>query len=210
LSTPFQNRIVGTIIVAAAAIIFLPDVFDGEKKAYQAQFETVPNGAKPVQQIDIQKFPEQSFAQLNATKPLATDVALDDELAIKPEIKQASTAIVAKNIKAKPESKIKTKAKVVKEQPKVLNVTPANVKKSQAYVIQLGSFKHRKNVDQLVKKLKNAGYTVFTKPIKTAAGNLTKVFIGPEINKPSLQAKLLKLKQISGVQGRIAVFQPID
>ncbi|KGK00974.1 SPOR domain-containing protein [Thalassotalea sp. ND16A] len=210
MSTPFQNRIVGTIIVAAAAIIFLPDVFDGEKKAYQAQFETVPNGAKPVQKIDIQKFPEQSFAQLNATKPLATDVALDDELVINPEIKQGSTSIAAKNIKAEPKAKVKTTAKVIKEQPKVLNVTPADVKKTQAYAIQLGSFKHRKNVEQLVKKLKTAGYTVFTKPVKTAAGTLTKVFIGPEINKPSLQAKLPKLKQISGVQGRIAVFQPIN
>lgn len=215
MSTPFQNRIVGTIIVAAAAIIFLPDVFDGEKQAYQAQFEAVPDGAKPVKKIDIKAFPNEDFSTLNKTQPLAEDIALDDnsehkitrsvdELPITAQVKQASTEVVAKPIE-KPETKPK-----VQEKPKVINVTPPTIKKNQAYAIQLGSFKHKKNVDQLVKKLTSAGYTVFTKPIKTAAGNLTKVFIGPEINKASLQAKLPKLKQLSGVQGRIAVYQPID
>ncbi|WNC67446.1 SPOR domain-containing protein [Thalassotalea nanhaiensis] len=217
MSTPFQNRIVGTIIVAAAAIIFLPDVFDGEKEAYQAQFEAVPEGAKPVKKIDIKAFPNESFDTLNEAKPLADDVALDDndeqaithsadELSIKPPIKQASTQVAAK-----PAEQPKTQnTTATTDKPKVISVTPPTVKKTQSYVIQLGSFKHKKNVDQLVKKLKSAGYTVFTKPIRTAAGNLTKVFIGPEINKASLQAKLVKLKQLSGVQGRIAVFQPID
>ena len=215
MSTPFQNRIVGTIIVAAAAIIFLPDVFDGEKEAYQAQFEAVPEGAKPVKKIDIKAFPNESFDTLNEAKPLADDVALDDndeqkitdsadELSIKPPIKQASTQVAAKPAEQpKPQNTTATTDK-----PKVISVTPPTVKKTQSYVIQLGSFKHKKNVDQLVKKLNSAGYTVFTKPIRTAAGNLTKVFI--EINKASLQAKLVKLKQLSGVQGRIAVFQPID
>ncbi|WNC73504.1 SPOR domain-containing protein [Thalassotalea psychrophila] len=223
MSTPFQNRIVGTIIIAAAAIIFLPDVFDGEKQAYQAQFEAVPEGAKPVKKIDIKAFPDESFSALNKTQPLAKDTALDDslkqandneqktsssadELQIKAPIKQASTTVAAKPLD-KPKSKTETAAT---GKPKVINVTPPTVKKTQAYVIQLGSFKHKKNVAQLVKKLKSAGYTVFTKPIKTSAGNLTKVFIGPEINKASLQAKLPKLKQLSGVQGRIAVYQPID
>ncbi|WOH37594.1 SPOR domain-containing protein [Thalassotalea fonticola] len=217
MSTPFQNRIVGTIIVAAAAIIFLPDVFDGEKQAYQAQFEAVPDGAKTVQQIDIKAFPNQDFSTLNKAQPLAEDIALDanneqkttlsvDELPINAPIKQASTEVVAK-----PAEKPNTKTNAaVQHKPKVINVTPPSVKKTQAYVIQLGSFKHKKNVEQLVKKLKSSGYTVFTKPIKTAAGNLTKVFIGPEISQASLQAKLVKLKQLSGVQGRIAVYQPID
>ena len=46
MSTPFQNRLVGTIIVAAVAIIFFPDFLDGDKKTYQAEFETIPTSPK--------------------------------------------------------------------------------------------------------------------------------------------------------------------
>lgn len=237
MSTPFQNRLVGTVIVAAAAIIFLPDIFDGEKQEYHAQFEQVPTGQKPVTQLTVKEFPEQDFATLEAQQTLDSDIALDDneQLEIRPTVQAASTEVPAKlnkNQVAKTtpaEVKTSTSANkpatseplpekvkpvvVVKRavnQPKVVNVTPASVSKKQAYVIQLGSFKHRKNVEQLLSKLKTSGYTVFTKPINTAAGKLTKVFIGPEISEASLQAKLPKLKQLTGVQGRVAVFNPLD
>lgn len=233
MSTPFQNRLVGTIIVAAAAIIFLPDIFEGEKQAYQAQFEQVPSGQKPVKMLAVKEFPSKDFNDIEAKKPLSTETALDDnnQLEIRPQVKAATTEVSASTSKnpvnkeqstkvvvpkAKPTEKptvtvAKTaKVKRPETQPKVVNVTPASISKKQAYVIQLGSFKHRKNVDQLMAKLKKSGYTVFTKPINTAAGNLTKVFIGPEISEASLQAKLPKLKQLTGVQGRVAVFKPID
>ena len=42
MSTPFQNRLVGTIIVAAAVVIFLPDVLDGKKNTNQTDFEAIP------------------------------------------------------------------------------------------------------------------------------------------------------------------------
>ena len=75
-------------------------------------------------------------------------------------------------------------------------------------MIQLGSFRHQNNVDELVNKLKKEGYTAFTKPIKTKSGNLTKVFIGPELIKSSLEEKLPALKKLTNVQGKVARFYP--
>ncbi|TRX57274.1 SPOR domain-containing protein [Thalassomonas sp. M1454] len=210
MSTPFQNRLVGTIIVAAAAVIFLPDVFDGEKQAYQAQFESIPATPKSVPIATKQDFPEQKIADLTAKQPLSKDTAADqqllqtekelpDELAVP---RSNSSMITAAAQESKP------KAKVVKSTP--IKAVAKTVDKSKAYVIQLGSFKHKKNVEQLIIKLKKSGYTVYSKPIKTAAGELTKVFIGPEISKASLEAKLPKLKSLTGVQGRVAVYQPVD
>ena len=60
----------------------------------------------------------------------------------------------------------------------------------------------------LVAKLKGKGYTVFTKPIQTKQGMLTKVFIGPELNKTALEKKILTLKTLTGVQGKVAPFHP--
>lgn len=210
MSTPFQNRLVGTIIVAAAAVIFLPDVFDGEKQAYQAQFESIPATPKSVPIGTKQDFPDQEVANLTLDKPLSTDTAADQELvhaekntsAELPVPKSNSAMITAAADKNKPDNK------VVKSAP--IKAVAKSVDKSKAYVVQLGSFKHKKNVQQLIKKLKNSGYTVYSKQINTQAGELTKVFIGPEISKASLEAKLPKLKKLTGVQGRVAVYQPVD
>ena len=51
MSTPFQNRLVGTIIVAAVAIIVLPDLLDGNKKTFQDEFEQIP----PPPQVEFAK-----------------------------------------------------------------------------------------------------------------------------------------------------------
>jgi len=81
---------------------------------------------------------------------------------------------------------------------------------NEAWVIQLGSFKNKKNVEQLVQKLKKNGYVVFTKPIQTKKGSLIKVFVGPELIKSSMTKKLPHLKSITGVEGKVANFNPTN
>jgi DedD protein len=200
LSTPFQNRLVGTIIVAAVAIIFLPDVLDGDKKTYQDNFETMP--ATP--QVNFppanKTFPAEKLAGLPQDN-IEDEVALDDKSVI--------DATKALNEKAVTVSTL--------EKEEHFSATPAQtpVKKmpnkavpEQAWVIQLGSFRHQNNVDDLVNKLKKEGYTAFTKPIQTKTGKLTKVFVGPELIKSSLEEKLPALKKLTNVQGKVARFYP--
>ena len=79
MSTPFQNRLVGTIIVAAAAIIFLPDIFDGEKQSHQADFEDIPQAPKFSSSLDKKPFPEERLASLPEQK-VAEEIALDDDI----------------------------------------------------------------------------------------------------------------------------------
>ena len=57
LSTPFQNRLVGTVIVAAAVIIFLPDILDGKKESNQTDFDAIPSAPEFTGKIDQKSFP---------------------------------------------------------------------------------------------------------------------------------------------------------
>lgn len=42
MATQFQNRLVGTLILVSLGVIFLPDVFDGEKAHYQEDYQAIP------------------------------------------------------------------------------------------------------------------------------------------------------------------------
>ncbi|MDN3653162.1 SPOR domain-containing protein [Thalassotalea ponticola] len=240
MSTPLQNRLVGTVIVAAAAVIFLPSFFDGEKKAYQAQFESIPTHSGAVNALEIKDFDHQDFAaELNKPETLSTDEPADDQLTSveksvateqgeQVEVVAKSAAITEQANKQNkqsdvPETEPKTTATTstvttatafgaqnVAMASEVTSAVSNASQSAQAYVIQLGSFANKNNVNTLMSKLKQAGYTAFTRPIKTKAGNLTKVFIGPELNSKSLEAKIGKLKALTGVQGKLAKFEPIS
>lgn len=202
MSTPFQNRLVGTVIVAAVVIIFLPDVLDGEKKSHQADFEAIPQVESFSGELTDKPFPEERLIRQRPA-PVIDESAMDNEVIINPAV-VAKTAI--ENVSAK--AKITEKnVKIKSPQPKQASKLPEKAIASEAWVIHLGSFKNKDNVDHLVKKLKANDYIVFTKPIKTKQGTLTKVIIGPELIKSAMVKKLTKLKQLTNIQGKVASFE---
>jgi DedD protein len=77
---------------------------------------------------------------------------------------------------------------------------------SAGWVVQLGSFRHQKNVKDLLNLLEKAGYRAFSRPVKTNSGTLTKVFVGPELQKVNLDNALSHLKELTNLQGRVTPF----
>ncbi len=214
MSTPFQNRLVGTIIVAAAVIIFLPDVLDGKKKSNQADFDAIPQAPTFTGKVTKKTFPEKKLVLKE--KPVTFNEQAKDDLLLtnnEPSLQKSADIINGDNAKVTPATKIKsiavksTKNKSAIAKP-TLGQQPPKAMNKEAWAIQLGSFKHKSNVAELVTKLKKNGYTVFTKPIKTKQGVLTKVFVGPELIKASLTKKLPALKKLTNVQGKVARFYP--
>ena len=215
MSTPFQNRLVGTVIIAAAAVIFLPDLLDGKKQAYQADFENIPEAPGVISP------PSEKHTQIKTiTTNIDHDKALtnvfekqkynqtENNTAIKQKIPTQSTNTQITNntsnvkvntLTKEPAFKYAAKAKAKTNTP---SVTPSQ--KVEQWVVQLGSFRHEKNVNVLVNKLKKQNFNVFTKPIKTKNGSLTKVFVGPETQKSTLEKKLNALKTLTGVNGKVA------
>ncbi|MDT0594586.1 SPOR domain-containing protein [Glaciecola petra] len=93
-------------------------------------------------------------------------------------------------------------------QPEVAKIDTNTAKKSEAaWVIQLGSFRHEKNVRELIKTLKQAGYRAFSQPITTSAGELNKVFVGPELDRESLEQALPHLNELTKLKGKITAFE---
>tara|TARA_R110002167_G_scaffold142953_3_gene332034 strand:+ start:4519 stop:4869 length:351 start_codon:yes stop_codon:yes gene_type:complete len=90
LSTPFQNRLVGTIIVAAAIIIFLPDVLDGKKKSNQADFDAIPKAPTFTGKMTNKTFPEEDLV-LKEQSIVFNEQAKDDQLLTSNETSNTAT-----------------------------------------------------------------------------------------------------------------------
>jgi DedD protein len=200
LSTPFQNRLVGTIIVAAVVIIFLPDLLDGEKQSHQDDFEAIPKAEVFSGKLTNQPFPEDKLKR-KSVDPTSDEQAIDEVASNEPVQRPTPTSDEIKNKQVLAKPIVKTA-----EAPKP--TLPEKAVAKEAWVIHLGSFKNKENVEQLLKKLKSKGYIVFTKPIKTKKGTLTKVMIGPELIKSAMVKKLPALNELTGIQGKVALFEP--
>lgn len=197
MASAFQNRLVGTIVVVSLAVIFLPDILDGEKVSHKDNFVPIPQrpASKPVS--NTVAFPHQQVAQ-NVTRQVevVTDPVLDD-----PQDGETQN-IVDEAVSESPAEQANDHAELQALQ-KQIATEPDNA----GWVVQLGVFRHSRNVKELLVKLQTAGYRAFSLNIQTSAGELTKVFVGPDVDKNKLEKSIPHLKEVTGLKGRVTEFE---
>jgi len=207
VNSGFINRLVGTSIVVIAAIVFIPNILDGEKVHYKEGFKAIPERSE-FKTIDLQESIDEKVAQAEPLKQeQIEDIAADDDVLTS---KQSQYAAEPEIVEASIE--LQTAPEPVAKAPEPVKAKPIAPRKSEenltdmAYVIQLGSFSHAANVKALQAKLKAKGFKTFTKPIKTPNGTLTKVFVGPSLDKGELTKKLPELKAVTKLNGKVTQY----
>ncbi len=195
MASTLQNRLVGTVILVALAVIILPDILDGEKQSNKDLFVDLPPKPTVKALVEPRALQSDEIAQDSQRQiELVDEVAVDDE-----------PATVAESSAAAQNST---------EQAETVNVAPVTVASAPqvntlpgaGWVIQLGSFRHQQNVRSLLEKLENAGYRAYSRPVKTTSGTLTKVFVGPDLQKEKLEKALPHLQQLTQLKGRLTPF----
>lgn len=214
MSNQFHNRLVGTIVVVALGVIFLPDILDGKKQRQEETFAEIP--LRPT--VEKQATPEEVFEIIpESSKDKAKNKS--DEWVITTNENKAEEQVVAKK-KATTDKSQSTPVTVAKSSPKEAASKSSNVKGAQkaqpkaknqiAWTLQLGSFNHAGNVNALVKKLRKAGFRAYTLPSKPVNGKLTKVFVGPDISKEKIKKLRIDVEKITKLKGRMVPYNPLE
>ena len=219
MASKFQNRLTGTIVLVALGVIILPGLLDGQKKHYQDEFAAIPLVPKPGDRDEPDMLPAATQA-LPAQPPegAAEEVRAGDAAA--PSLDPSRLA-TNNNIEIDPvpveQPKPVEKPKPVETQPKpqrdkaaeqlaAASETPPQAKQDaaptgKAYVVQLGALKNADKVNEIVSKLRGAGYRVYTSPTTPVQGKITRILVGPDASKDKLKGSLGELQQISGLSG---------
>lgn len=205
MTSALKNRLVGTIIVVALAVIFLPDFLDGKKQTNREPFVSVPANPPKKPIVEPESFPSERVAK--AAVPaveIEEETTLDDE-PVSSGADDNGTSDEATVAKA-------PAVKAFEEEDKLASQTVVDTKSDAAdddagWVIQLGSFRHEKNVKALLAKLEKAGYRAFSRKIQTSSGPLNKVFVGPDLDKKKLESALPHLKELTSLKGKVTTFK---
>ncbi len=202
MTSALKNRLVGTIIVVALAVIFLPDFLDGKKQTNREPFVSVPANPPKKPIVEPEPFPSERVAK--AAVPaveIEDETAIDDEPMVTSRDEDSGASVTQA-----------PKEKVFEEQDNLASQTVIDNKGAAAdddagWVIQLGSFRHEKNVKALLAKLERAGYRAFSRKIQTSSGPLNKVFVGPDLDKNKLESALPHLKELTDLKGKVTTFK---
>ncbi|ALS33620.1 DedD protein [Pseudoalteromonas translucida KMM 520] len=189
-----------------AAIVFIPNILDGEKVHYKEGFKAIPERSE-FKTIDLQQEIDENVAGTDSLQQdeiediQADDIAFEQQANIAQSDYESEAKVVEAVIAPKAQPQAAAPVQSIKPRQNNENLT------SMAYVIQLGSFSHAANVKALQAKLQAKGFKTFTKPVKTPNGTLTKVFVGPSLNKNELQKQLPALKELTKLNGKITQFE---
>lgn len=220
MASKFQNRLVGTVILVALGVIILPGLLDGKKKHYEDEFAAIPLVPKPGDLEENDVLPPVT-QPLPAQPPEGAGALVEQQAAneaaaqrvVQQSAQQPTT--VAPMLKPKP---VETRSAEVKPvvkptpQPELAPKTgPTPVSKpaeekapaGQAYVVQLGALNNAAKAKEIVASLRLSGYRAFTVPSTPVQGQLTRIYVGPDVSKQKLQSWLTSLNSISGLNGLV-------
>ncbi|MFT5839138.1 MAG: DedD protein [Flavobacteriales bacterium] len=213
MSSALQNRLVGTAIVVAIAVIFLPDLLDGKQETKRNLFVELPQ--KPSMRsvtspapFNTGKVKEAATRKVEVISEQAVDDILSNSLPTEKHSESRTADVKVPDVypKSEPDLVAETNTPSSLEQQTVVEQDVDRLLASAGWVVQLGSFRHQKNVKELLNLLEKAGYRAFSRPVQTNSGTLTKVFVGPDLQKGNLDKALSHLKEITKLQGRVTPF----
>ena len=180
-----KRRIVGTAVLLALALIFLPIVFDGQG-SYQTQlFSRVPT--EPI--ISVLPEPTQ-------VRPIILADSLPEE------IEDSEAESIADETDEDEEQLTIAEPVFTQDIPQL---SAAGL--PEGWSVRLGSFAQEENANNLMERLRGAGYKAYMRSIDNTQGKLTSVFVGPWLNRDLVDQYKEELQEEFRLAGDIVRFE---
>lgn len=194
-----KKRIVGTVVLLALALIFLPIIFDGNG-SYQAPVASripdppvipvlpEPEPSRP--QIIADELPQNSGAEQTAGAETATPEQPEEAGQMQETDQQPAVEVV----ESAPDFE--------REIPEFdANGMPL------AWVVRLGTFANAANADNLVARLQDAGFKAYTRPMTSSDSDMTAVFVGPWLQRQLVENYRQQLQEQFQLAGMIVRYE---
>lgn len=186
-----KQRLIGALVLIIAAVVFLPMLLSG-------QDETVSVEVQVPEQPEMSSEPIASPApiELPAQEPVS-DIPESDVIPMPPPVdEQVAEAPVEQAPEAGPPAE--------PEAPAAAPATPAVTQGD--WVIQLGSFSATANAEGFQQKLEEQGYNAYTVTATADGKDITRVYVGPLLDRESANRLRDELERRQGAKGFVVAY----
>ncbi|HEB56502.1 MAG TPA: hypothetical protein ENI98_09400 [Gammaproteobacteria bacterium] len=197
-----KQRLVGAIVLVALGVIFIPMILDGERE----QGFIVNGSSIPTKPAEIKNIRQIEFSSDDSGADDRHDAG-QDKIRIPVDERSAPLSTVTRVPAAARQAsskKLKTGKSEASSSPVVVlkrKVSAASA--TQAWAVQVGSFKQRSNAFKLRDKLRKQKYRAFVEGIRSRNAKLIyRVRLGPYVNRAGAEQvrnSLLRQQKIKGL-----------
>ena len=190
-----RQRLVGGVVLLALALILLPALVDYQREPNHVADPVKARPAPPYRDYQSRVVPieipfpttdpdNQGAVSRTSVEQRASAVSQDKPVTISP-VARAPVAVARKDGDA------------VAESVRSLN---------KGWVVQVATFSNSSSAEKVSSQLVDMGFVAFVEPVKTPAGNMSRVRIGPEIDREQAEANQVKLQANTEYAGIILRF----
>ena len=198
-----KQRVVGTVVLLACCLIFLPIVFDGEGSYGPTLTSQIPDPPR----ITILPEPQQTRPVIIADSDVPA-VALPENDAVLPASATNQTG------DSDSESTLTVAQEAMATGPDATESVPAYTRQDEklpqlgedglpsGWSVRLGLFSNADNAAILLERLQDAGYRAYMREIESDEGRLRGVFVGPWLDRQlsaDYQSSLQEEFQLAGI-----------
>ena len=184
-----KQRIVGTIVIASLALIFLPIIFDGQG-SHQTQIAS--------------RIPEQPVVPMLPEPQQSRPVIISDADLVVTETKPEPER-VTKTIEESVSDLIEVSASESGFTRDIPILNSAGL--PNGWSIRLGSFSEASNATNLMQRLQTAGYKAYIRGIDSEQVELTGVFVGPWLERALVNDYIDQLRDEFQLEGMVVRYQ---
>ena len=184
-----KQRIVGTIVIASLALIFLPIIFDGQGSHQTQTASRIPE--QPV--VPILPEPQQSRPVIISDADLVVTETKPEPERVTKTIEESASDLIEVSA---------SESGFTRDIP-ILNSAGL----PNGWSIRLGSFSEASNATNLMQRLQTAGYKAYIRDIDSEQVELTGVFVGPWLERTLVNDYIDQLRDEFQLEGMVVRYQ---
>lgn len=215
-----KERIIGAVVLVAAAVLLVPVFLDGSTDDTNIVSEriTLPGQSKDgIRTVVLDRDRSEPVPSSTATQersepgqsePVQSDAARPEPPASEPESPAAEPA-ATQTAETQPapatndEPALPQAAEPEASAPAASETAPQPSRSGTGmYAVQLGSFSNQANAKRLAAELRQQGFAAFLSKLDTANGELHRVRIGPQRDRQSAETMAARLER-AGQTGQV-------
>lgn len=182
-SSPLQNRLVGTVIIVALAVIILPDLFGNAGQLQNDDFQVTPLRPSVEPHMQSPSFPADFSDSSQDSYDVVAVPIIEDQI----EIKELAPPVVLG-----------------------ADTQESALQTGERWIIQLGAFRNVERVNELLEKLRAEGFSADSRVLRRPEGQLHLLLVGPDLNEQALISQLEQLKELTQLEGKVVPYRPAN
>ncbi|MDJ0751377.1 MAG: SPOR domain-containing protein [Woeseiaceae bacterium] len=199
-----KERIIGAVVLVVFVVLVVPIFLDGPPDDGEIVSQSVllpGQEEQKTQTVVLDRDRTEPVPAASQPSPTPTGEAREATVSEQPEAERPVPAVEQRE-EAQAPPPVPEPVEEPADEPAQAASEPAAASTTGMWAVQLGSFSNKENAERLASDLRSQGYAAFISEVSTTSGQMHRVRIGPQKDRPGAEQMAARLARV-GHDGKV-------